>query len=139
MASGKFETFSQLLLNRLLAASPWIIPGTFFPALFTVSPSVSSLGTEATGGGYTRVTVVSGAGNWPPIGGATTTIANGAAFTFPIAAVDWSAGANMVAAGLWDSLAAGVLYWWGAVAVSQSVLSGNTARFPIGALTVQEL
>jgi hypothetical protein len=55
MASGKFETFSQLLLNRLLAASPWIIPGTFFPALFTVSPSVSSLGRlHARDGGQRR-------------------------------------------------------------------------------------
>ena len=139
MASGKFETFSQLLLNRLLSASPWIIPGTFFPALFTVTPSVSSTGTEATGGGYTRVTVVSGAGNWPPIGGATTTSTNGAAFTFPVATADWSAGANMVAAGLWDSLVAGVLYYWGAVSVAQPVLNTNTARFPIGNLTVQEL
>ena len=139
MASGKFQTYSQLLLNRLFNGTTWSIPGTLFIALFTVSPTVSTTGTEASGGSYARASVVSNTTNWPVISGTTTTITNGTIITFPTATANWSAGANMVSAGIWDSLTTGILYYWGDVTVAKPVNSGDTATFPIGNLSVQEL
>lgn len=139
MASGKYEAYSILLLNKLFNGGTWAVPTTLFVAVFSVTPSVSSTGTEATSGSYARISVASNTTNWPTISGTTTTVTSGAAFTFPTATADWSAAASQVAAGIWDSATTGVLYYWGALTASKPVLNGDTASFASGALTVQEL
>lgn len=139
MGSGKFETLSQLLLNKLFNGGSWTIPTTLYLALFSVTPSVSSTGTEATSGSYARVSITCNTTNWPTISGSTTTITSGATFTFPTATADWSSAANQVAAGLWDSSSSGNLYYWGALTENKPVLNGDTASFATGAVTVQEL
>lgn len=139
MASGKFEGLSQLMLNWLFNGGTFTQPTNLFLALFSVTPSVSSSGTEATGSGYGRLTIVCNTTNWPTISGATTTITNNVAQTMATATGDWSTAANQVAAGLWSATSSGTLYYWGALTEAKPVLSGDTASFAIAAITVQEL
>ena len=139
MAGGKYEGFSILMLNKMFNGATWTIPTTFYLALFSVTPSISSTGTEATGSGYARLSIASNSTNWPVISGSTTTITNNVTQTMATATGDWSSAANQVAAGLWDSSSAGILYYWGPLTESKPVLSGDSAFFAGGsALTVQE-
>ena len=144
MASGKYEALSVLLLNWLFNAGTFTQPTNLYVALFSVTPSVSSVGTEATGSGYARITVACNTTNWPTISGATTTITNNVAQSFAAATGDWSSAANQVAAGIvgGSSNSASLtsfLYYWGALTEAKPVLNGDTASFAIGAITVQEL
>jgi hypothetical protein len=139
MASGKYEYYSQKLLNALFNAASWTIPTTLYLALYTTAPTVSTTGTEATSGSYARVSVTCNTTNWPTISGSTTTMTSGAAFTYVTATADWSSAASMVAAGVLDALTSGNLYYWGALTASKPVLNGDTASFASTALTISEL
>lgn len=138
MASGKYEYLSQTMLNAIFNGGTWSFPGHTYIALFSVTPSISAGGTEATGSGYARITTTSNTTNYPTISGSTTTITNNVAQSFAAATGDWSAAANQVAAGIFDALTTGNLYYWGALTESKPVLNGDTASFAIGAITVQE-
>ena len=139
MASGKYEAFSQLVLNWLFNGGTFTQPTNLYIALFSVTPSVSSTGTEATGSGYARITVACNTTNWPTISSTTTTITNNVAQSYSAATGDWSSAANQVAAGIWSALSSGTLYYWGALTEAKPVLNGDTASFAIDAITVQEL
>ena len=142
MASGKYEAFSQNLLNFLFNGGTLSAPSTVYLALFSVTPSVSSTGTEATGTSYARKSVTCNTTNFPTISGSTTTMSLNVATSFATAGGDWSSAANQVAAGVAISLAGSLstdLMYWGALTASKPVLNGDTASFAIGALTIQEL
>lgn len=142
MASGKYEAYSILLLNWLFGGGTFTQPTNLYIALFSVTPSVSSVGTEATGSAYARITVACNTTNWPAISGSTTTITNNVAQSYAAATGDWSTAANQVAAGIVNSLAGALssnLLYWGALTEAKPVLNGDTASFAIGAITVQEL
>ena len=100
MASGKYEALSILFLNWLFGGGTFTQPTNLYVALFSVTPSVSATGTEATGSGYARITVACNTTNWPAISGSTTTIENNVAQSFAAATGDWSSAANQVAAGI---------------------------------------
>lgn len=139
MASGKFDFLSQKLLNQIFGGTAYTFPTSLFLALFSVAPTTTTTGTEATGSGYARVSIVCNTTNWPAISGSTTTIASGAAFTFPTATGNWSASANQTDAGFFDASSAGNLLYWGDLTTAKPVLNGDTASFASGAITIQEL
>jgi hypothetical protein len=144
MASGKFEVLSQTLLNYIFNGSAFAQPTNIYLALFSVTPSVSATGTEATGTSYARITIsVAGSNsNWAVISGATTTVTSQASFSFSAAGGDWSSASNQVAAGFCKTLAGALstdLWYWGALTESKPVLNGDTASFASNAVTVQEL
>lgn len=144
MSSGKYEAFAQILLNAVFNGGSFPAPTNVYIALFSVTPSVSSTGTEATGSAYARITSAANTTNWPSISGSTTTITNNVAQSFAAATSDWSSAANQVAAGivLGSSNTATLstyLAYWGALTEAKPVLNGDTASFAIGAITVQEL
>jgi hypothetical protein len=128
-----------LLLNWLFNGGTFTQPTNLYLALFSVTPSVSSTGTEATGTGYARLTIVCNTTNWPTISGSTTTVTSGVTQTMATATGDWSSAANQVAAGLWSASSSGTLYYWGALTEAKPVLNGDTASFASGNITVQEL
>ena len=139
MASGKYQYLSQKMLNFLFNGGVFAAPGTLYVALFTVAPTISTTGTEATGSAYARLSVTSNTTNWPTISGSTTTITNNTTLTMATATGNWSSSSNMTDAGLWDASSAGNLLYWGDLTVAKPVLNGDTPSFAIGALTVQEL
>ncbi len=139
MSSGKNQYFSQKLLNQTFCGTAYSFPATLFLALFSVTPSVSTAGTEATGSAYARVSITCNTTNWPAISGSTTTIASGAAFTFPTATGNWSSSANLTGAGFLDASSSGNLLYFGDLTTAKPVLNGDTASFASGAVTIQEL
>lgn len=142
MASGKNEYWSQRLLNQMNGGGG-TIASPLFLALFTVTPSVSSYGTEVTNAGsYASISITGNTSNWPTISSAVTTMTSGAIFAYSTATADWSSAANIVAAALKDSgtNGSGNIYYWGALTGTPGpVLNGNTASFASGAVTIQEL
>ena len=139
MASGKYEAYSQLILNYVFNGGSFAQPSNLYLALFSVAPTVSSTGTEATGSGYARLTVACNTTNWPTISSTTTTITNNVAQTMATATGNWSSSSNQTDAGLWSASSSGTLYYWGDLATAKPILSGDTAAFAISAITVQEL
>lgn len=139
--SGKNQYLSQRFLNGMNGATSTIATPLFI-ALFTTTPSISTFGTEVTAAGsYASVSITGNSTNWPTISGSTTTMTSGATFTYTTASADWSSAANIVAAALKDSGSngAGNMYWWGALTGTPGpVLSGNTASFATGAVTIAE-
>lgn len=110
-------------------------PITPYVALFTVSPSDSSGGTEVTGGSYARV---ASNGKWgAPTG--TTQVANNATIQFPTATADWAAGATQVVAfAIMSASTAGSILMWGALTTARNVLTGDAPAFASGALVLTE-
>lgn len=139
MASGKYQYLSQKSLNWIFGGGTFTQPTTLYLALFSVAPTVSSTGTEATGSGYARVAITCNTTNWPAISGSTTTLTSGAAFNFAAATGNWSSSANQVDAGIWDALTVGNLLYWGDLTTAKPVLNGDTPSFASGAVTIQEL
>lgn len=139
MASGKYEAYSQLILNYVFNGGTFSQPSNLYLALFSVAPTVSSTGTEATGSGYARLTVACNTTNWPTISSTTTTITNNVAQTMATATGNWSSSSNQTDAGLWSASSSGTLYYWGDLTTAKPILSGDTPSFAISALSVQEL
>jgi hypothetical protein len=137
VSSGKSDTYSELLLNALFNAAAWTIPATFYLALFSVTPTHNTAGTEATGSGYARKSITSNTTNWPTISSGQV-ITNGVAFAFAQATGTWSSGSNMTGAALMDAASSGNIYYAGDLTVQKPVISGDTASFSIGALTITE-
>lgn len=105
---------------------------TPYVALFTVTPSDSAAGTEATGGGYARITSVAKWGT--PAAGSVT---NSTAIAFAAFTGSVSAGAAFVAFGLLTAVTAGTLLAWGSLTdITKTGGNGDTVSFAIGALTI---
>ena len=136
---SKSDFLEAELLDHVLGNAAYSAPATVHVALFSVTPSDAGGGTEATGTGYARVAKTNNATNWPAATGTNpTTKANGTVVDFGTAGGLWSAGANMVAFGIFDDPTAGNLLLWGALTVPKPVYEGDPVTFPIGALTWTE-
>lgn len=98
-------------------------------ALYTVSPTDSTAGTEVTGGDYARVTVASTA--WStPAGSGSVNNAN-ESITFPVPTASWG---TVVAFGIFKGTD---LWMYGAVSPSVDVVLGdNPVRFKAGDLVI---
>lgn len=140
MASGKYEGLSQLALNFLFNGGTFTPTANIYLALFTVTPSISSVGTEATGSGYARLAVaVNSTTNFATISGSTTTVTNQVAQTMASATGNWSSSSNMTQAGFFTTVGGAVLLYWGDLTTAKPVLNLDTPSFAISAITVQEL
>jgi hypothetical protein len=137
---GAFSNYAQAkILNAVLAGASLGSPSTWYLAMFTVAPNsgTGSGGTEATGGGYVRLSITANSTNWPAAtGGSPTTIENGVAFAWPQTTGDWSSQAPMVAWGLYDASTSGNLWASGALTESKIVYNGDTPTFPINLLDI---
>jgi hypothetical protein len=140
MASGKNEALSQLLLNFIFNGGTFTATANLYLALFSVAPSISSNGTEATGSGYSRLTVaVNNTTNFASISGSTTTVENAVAQTMATATGNWSSSSNQTDAGFFTTSGGSTLLYWGDLTTAKPILNGDTPSFAINALTIQEL
>lgn len=137
---SKSDYLEAKILDHVLGATTYTPPATVYAALFSVTPSDSGGGTEATGGGYARVALTNNTTNWPNATGTSPTQkANGTVITFPLGTSGGvSGGANMVAWGLFDASSAGNLLIWGALTIAKPYLEGDTPSIAVGALTWTE-
>jgi hypothetical protein len=131
--AAKAQTLSNALLNAVLRNIAYVQPAAVFAALYTVAPTATTAGTEVvTSGGtlYARQAVTFGAA-------AAGVCQNSAPVTFPVAGAPWG---TILAAAITDNATAGagnVLYF-GNLAVSKIVGTGDQVSFATSALSVTE-
>jgi len=136
---SKSDYLEAKLLDLVLGATAFSAPATVYLALFSVTPSDSGGGTEATGSGYARLAITNNTTNWPNATGTSpTTKNNGTVLTMATATGDWSSGSNMVAWGLFDASSGGNLLYWGALTEAKPVLNGDTPSFAVNAISITE-
>lgn len=118
-------------------------PVTWYVALYTVCPTDSTAGTEATGGSYARAAVTAGLANWAGTQAAGSTIAssgtggttsNNAAISFPTPTVSWG---NVVCWGITDAATLGNIWIYSALTVPKTINIGDAVSFAAGAATFQ--
>lgn len=123
---------SGSLINHVLRNTAFTTPGTsVYAALYTTVPDAAdSGGVEVTGGSYARVQIA-GTSDWDsPTNGST---ANTNIETYWTATAGWG---DVKGVGLRTSATVGDLLFYGTLSGSKTVASGDTFRFPAGALTV---
>lgn len=137
MASGKTSAWANTLLNMVLGATAFTPATPVFVASYTVTPTASGGGTEATGGGYVRVSITNNTTNWPNASGGVKS--NGTSIAWSAATSGgWSSGSNQVGAALLDASSAGNMYYFGDLTVAKPVTAGDTPSYANGAFQVTE-
>jgi hypothetical protein len=131
--AAKSQTLANAFLSAVLRNVAYSSPATVYAALFTVAPTATTGGTEVVDANYARLAATFSA----PVAGATS---NSGTLTF------FGAGAaagpyTIVAVAIMDDLTLGgtahVLYF-GNLAVSKVVSTGDTLQFAATALSVTE-
>lgn len=130
---GISNYLAQELGDHWLRDQAFTPPSTIYVALFTAAPTDAGGGTEVTGGSYARVST-DPATDWDAFS-STGQSANTNAIIFATATAGWG---TVVAFGLYDAASGGNLLAWNSLTVSEVVNNGNTARFAVGALTVDQ-
>jgi hypothetical protein len=113
------------LLNATLANVSYTTPTTVYTALYSVTPTDSSAGTELSGSGYARVSTAFSVSS-----GVATNTGN---VTFGPASATW---VTAVAWSIADASSAGNILYYGPLSTAQTVLNGNSLTFGIGNVSV---
>jgi len=119
---------SNNLLNVALCNTPFTPPSTIWVALYTVAPGVGGGGTEVTGGGYGRQTVIVTTPN-------NGQVSNVSDVLFPVASATWN---TIVAFSLMDTSSGGNVLYFGNLSTPRLVLASDQVKFASGQLIVQE-
>jgi hypothetical protein len=123
-----FSRWKDTIANRLLdlqlgtSHDTTAFPATVYIALLTTAPTnANGAGlAEVTGGSYARVAVTNNDTNWPAATGRSKS--NGTTVTFPTSTASWATVGNFLG--------------YAALSSSQTVGSGVTPQFAIGAIVV---
>lgn len=130
-AEGKILEHS---VGRTEWAKPTVRVGLFLTLpTDTTEASGGSYAGEVSGGNYSRVATTNltwGAANST---GASTTVSNVLAITFPTSSASWG---EIVGVGLFDADTGGNLIWWGPLTAPKTVGNGEVFQFGIGALSL---
>lgn len=126
--AGKSDYLENKILDHVLRNTAYTSPTTVYMGLFTAAPSDAGGGTEVSGNNYARTAITFSAAS----GGA---ITNSADVTFPTPSGSWGACSHF---GIFDASSAGNLLYWGALAQTETPLSGNVVKFLAGDIDVTE-
>lgn len=126
--AGKSDYLENKILDHVLRNTAYTSPTTVYMALFTAAPSDAGGGTEVSTNNYSRTAITFGAA-------ASGAIANSSPVNFPTPSGSWGACTHF---GIFDASSAGNLLYWGALAQTETPLSGNTVTFPTGDIDVTE-
>ena len=124
MAGSASNYLENKLIDHSLGTTTFTKPTSVYLALYTVSPSDSSSGTEATGGSYVRKVITFSASS----SGSTV---NNTSITFSTMPT-----ANIVAIGILDAITAGNLLYWATLASNRALIAGDSIVFPSGSVVV---
>jgi hypothetical protein len=114
------------LINATLRNTSYTSPTTTYLALYTSDPTDADVGTEVSGGSYTRQPITMGA----PSNGAST---NSASIEFSQATADWGIVAYV---GIRDALTSGNLLYHTALDTSKTIANGDIFKITAGNLSV---
>ncbi|HKX84567.1 MAG TPA: hypothetical protein VJL58_10145 [Pyrinomonadaceae bacterium] len=126
--AGKSDYLENKILDHVLRNTAYTSPSAVYMALFTAAPSDAGGGTEVSGNNYARTAITFGAA-------ASGAITNSADVDFPTPSGSWGACTHF---GIFDASTNGNLLYWGALAQTETPLSGNTVTFPAGDIDVTE-
>lgn len=123
-ASDYLET---QLLKWALSANTVTRPTTWYLGLYTAAPTDAGGGTEVstTGTAYARQTIA-----FTITGNSAT---NSAIITFPTATANWGTVTHI---GIFDTLTAGNLLYWGTAAASKTITTGDTMQVNSSNITI---
>jgi hypothetical protein len=131
------------LIDFLFRAGTFTPPATIYVALFTAAPTAGGGGTEVSGGSYARVGITGSTANFAATNapgstastssGTSGATSNNGTATFPTPSGNWG---TVTSVGLYDASSAGNLLFFGNLASSQVVNSGNPFNFAAAALAV---
>jgi len=124
MAGSASNYLENKLIDHSLGTTTYTKPSAVYVALYTTSPSDTGGGVEVTGGSYSRKVVTFSAAS----SGSASSNVNVNFTTMPTCVI--------TAIGVLDSLTSGNLLYWGTLASSRSVSSGDTVSISSGNLTV---
>ncbi len=133
--AAKTVVLDNQLLSAVLRNVSFSSPATVYAALFTVAPTTAytsgtPTGTEVTDGNYVRLATTFSS----PSGGVTS---NSGTLTF-YGAGKAAGTETVVAVGIFDALTLGNLLYFGNLAVSKVVGTGDTVSFAATTLSVTE-
>jgi hypothetical protein len=113
------------LLNATLANVSYTTPTTVYTALYSVTPTDSTSGTELSGSSYARQATA-----FSVTSGVATNTGN---VTFGPASANW---VTAVAWSIADASTSGNILYYGPLSTAQTVLNGNSLTFGIGNVSV---
>ncbi len=120
------------VLNHLFGATTYTPSSTLYIALNTGVPTGDGTGfLEPSGNGYARVSMTNNKTNWTTASAGA--LENATTITFPQATGAWGTVTHF---GIYDDLTNGNLLGSGALTLSKSIVSGDTASFASGALDI---
>jgi len=135
--SGKGDFLSNELLDHVFGgvANAFVPSTSLWVALFTAVPTPSGGGTEVAAGDYQRVEFSSTTLVWGLA--SQTSVKNIIELVFAQATSAWG---TIVGMALFEGSVknSGNLYYFASLTTAKAVLSGETAKFPTGDLTVAE-
>jgi hypothetical protein len=124
MAGNLSDYLENKVLDHILGTTSYTMPADVYLALYTVTPTDSTSGTEVAGGSYARKIITFNASS---AGAATNDIT-----------VDFTNMPTCTVTGVAvvDALTSGNILVYGGLGVSKSVLSGDTLRISSGDLSI---
>lgn len=128
--AGKSDYAENKVLELLVGKTAFSTP-TAYVALYTAAPSDSGGGTEVSGNNYSRKSTA--AADWASASGGA--ISNANAITFATPSGSWGTVTHF---GIFDAATNGNLIYWGALAASKTIGSGDTPSFAAGELDLTE-
>ena len=114
------------LVNGTLRGTTYTAPTTTYLALYTSDPTDADVGSEVSGGSYTRQSITFGA----PSNGAST---NSAAIEFAQATADWGIVSHV---GIRDAASGGNLLYHTPLDASKTINTGDVFKITSGNLSV---
>ena len=106
-------------------------PTVWAVALHSAAPGADGTANELSGGDYARVDLPPSDSNWGAVSGSV--FSNLAEIAFPEATSDWTTATHF---SIWDATTSGNARYTGPLNVARSVVTGQTAKFEVGSLTV---
>jgi len=116
----------NVIINHFLRNTPTSSPSAVYLALYTSDPTDADTGTEVSGGSYARQAITFSA----PSNGSTS---NSSTITFPTATGNWG---TITHIGIRDASSGGNLLFYGPLATSKTITTGDQFIVNSGNLTV---
>lgn len=133
MAIGLTSYLEGKIIDGWFRGQAVTMPATVYVGLHTTKPTLKdgSDAVEVTGGAYARQAVTYGAATSDVTG---STASNTTEVVFPDATADWG---NAKGFAIYDAATLGNMLAAGDLPTAKDILSGDTARFAAGTLTVK--
>lgn len=144
MAGSKSDFLERRVLDVFIGGGSYTPPANLHIALYTTgtvtegATGATSGAVEVTGGGYARASVPNNSANWPAAaaaGDGRTLKSNGSTISFSAATADWG---TITQWAIVDAATGGNVYYYGTFDVAKTILTGDTATLPPGALKIYE-